>query len=41
MNKKVLSMEPKKNWTQVVFIETAQEVISRMDDKRSKVFNAH
>ena len=30
-----------KNWTQPVFVKTAQEMISKMDDKRSKVFNAH
>ena len=30
-----------KNWTQSVFVKTAQDLISRMDDKRSKVFNAH
>ena len=30
-----------KNWTQPVYVKTAQDVISRMDDKRSKVFNAH
>ena len=30
-----------KNWTQPVYIETAQDLISRMDDKRSKVFTAH
>ena len=30
-----------KNWTQPVFIRTAHELISRMDDKRSNVFNAH
>ena len=30
-----------KNWTQTVFFKTAQDLISRMDDKRSKVFNAH
>ena len=30
-----------KNWTQPVYVKTAQELISRMDDKRSKVFNAH
>ena len=30
-----------RNWTQPVFVRTAQELISRMDDKRSKVFNAH
>ena len=30
-----------KNWTQPVFVKTAQELISRMDDKRSNVFNAH
>ena len=30
-----------KNWTQPVFVKTAQDLISRMDDKRSKVFNAH
>ena len=30
-----------KNWTQPVFVITAQDLISRMDDKRSKIFNAH
>ena len=30
-----------KNWTQPVFVKTAQELISGMDDKRSKVFDAH
>ena len=30
-----------KNCTQPVFVKTAQDLISRMDDKRSKVFNAH
>ena len=30
-----------KNWTQPVFVKTAQDLISRLDDKRSKVFNAH
>ena len=30
-----------KNWTQPVFVSTAQEFVSRKDDKRSKVFNAH
>ena len=30
-----------KKWTQPVFVKTAQELISRMDDKRSKVFNAY
>ena len=30
-----------KNWTQPVFVKTAQDLISRMDYKRSKVFNAH
>ena len=30
-----------RNWTQPVFVKTAQDLISRMDDKRSKVFNAH
>ena len=33
--------ETQKNWTQSVFVTTAQELIYRMDDKRSKVFNAH
>ena len=33
--------ETQKNWTQPVFVKTAQDLISRMDDKRSKVFNAH
>ena len=30
-----------KNWTQPVYVKTAQDLFSRMDDKRSKVFNAH
>ena len=30
-----------KNWTQPVYVKTALHLISRMDDKRSKVFNAH
>ena len=30
-----------KNWTQPVYAKTAQNLISRMDDKRSKVFIAH
>ena len=30
-----------KNWTQPVFVKTALELISRMHDKRSKIFNAH
>ena len=30
-----------KNWTQPVFVKTTQDFISRMEDKRSKVFNAH
>ena len=30
-----------KNWTQPVYVNTAQDLISRKDDKRSKVFNAH
>ena len=30
-----------KSWTQPVFVKTAQDLISRMDGKRSKVFNAH
>ena len=30
-----------KNWTQPVFVKPAQDLISRMDDKPSKVFNAH
>ena len=30
-----------KNWTQLVFVKRAQILISTMDDKRSKVFNAH
>ena len=29
------------NWTQPVFVKTAQELISRMNHKRSKVFDAH
>ena len=31
----------KKNWTQRVFVKTAQDLLSGMDDKRSNVFNAH
>ena len=31
----------KKNGTQPVFVKTAQELIYRKNDKRSKVFNAH
>ena len=30
-----------KNWTQPVYVKTAQDLIFKMDDKRSKVFNAH
>ena len=30
-----------KKWTQLVFVKTAHELNSRMDDKRSKNFNAH
>ena len=30
-----------KNWTQPVYVKTAQDLISRLDDKRSKVFDAH
>ena len=30
-----------KNWSQPVYVKTAQGFISRMDDNRSKVFNAH
>ena len=30
-----------KNWTQSFYVKTAQYLISRIDDKRSKVFNAH
>ena len=30
-----------KNWTQPVYVRTAQDLISRMDDKRSEIFNAH
>ena len=29
------------NWTQPIYVKTAQALISRRDDKRSKVFNAH
>ena len=32
-------MELQKNWTQPVYVKTAQDLISRMDDKRSNVFN--
>ena len=42
MNRKVLSMDPRKNWTQPVFVKTARDLISRVDDKHStKIFNAH
>ena len=30
-----------KIWTQPVYVNTALDLISRMEDKRSKVFNAH
>ena len=30
-----------KNWTQPVFVKTAQDLISRINDERSKIFNAH
>ena len=30
-----------KNWTQPLFVKIAQDLISRMDDKRWKIFNAH
>ena len=30
-----------KNWKQPVYVKTAQDLISRLDDKRSKVFDAH
>ena len=30
-----------KNWTQPVYVKTAQDLISRINDKRSKVFTAH
>ena len=30
-----------KKWTQPVFVKTTQDLISRMDDKRSTVFIAH
>ena len=30
-----------KNWTQPVYVKTAQDLISRMDDKRARVFIAH
>ena len=30
-----------KNWTQHVYVKTAQDLISRLDDKCSKVSNAH
>ena len=30
-----------KNWTQPVYVKTSQDLISRMDDNCSKVFNAH
>ena len=30
-----------KNWTQPAYVKTAQDLISKLNDKRSKVFNAH
>ena len=30
-----------KNWTQPVYVKNAQDLISRMDDKRSKDFTSH
>ena len=29
------------NWTKAVYVKTTHDLISRMDDQRSKVFNAH
>ena len=29
------------NWTKAVYVKTAHDLICRMDDQRSKVFNAH
>ena len=31
----------KKNWTQPVYVQAVQNLKSRLDDKRSKVFTAH
>ena len=33
--------QTQKNWKQPVYVKTAHYLISRMDDKRSKLFNAH
>ena len=30
-----------KNWTRTVYVKIAQDLISRMDEKRSKILNAH
>ena len=30
-----------KNWTQPVYVKTTQDLISRLDEKQSKVFNAN
>ena len=30
-----------KNWTQPVFVTTSQDLVSRMDDQRAKVFNSY
>ena len=40
MNKKVLSMELGKFWTQPVVVKMTQGLLSRMDDKRLKTLNA-
>ena len=42
MNEQKSSLDgTQKIWAQPVYVKTAQNLISRMDDKRSKVFNAH
>ena len=41
MNRKHSLDGTQKNRTQPVFVKTAQDLISRIDDKRSKDINAH
>ena len=40
-DRKVLSMEPRKIGHNLSLVKTVKDLISRMDDKRSKIFNAH
>ena len=41
MNRKVLLIGTRKSWNQPVYAKTDHDLISSMDDKRSKVFKFH